>query len=143
VLGSEIIRKFIRNLPSARILFAEIQLVADKHNNNFRFSVLFDFIEPPLHADEGFLICDIVDDKSSDRLTVMGASDGSKPLLTSGIPNLSLNGTSSFQRHGLCGKLYTDGRLVCPWKCVSNISTEQMCFAHVTITDQNNYAKGG
>ena len=131
VLVSEILSKLSRHFPFLRLLFTEVQLVADEHNHNFRLSVFLHLFDPFLDVHEGLLFCDVVDDQGTDGFSIMGCGDGAETLLTSGVPDLH------FHFHVVYGQLFgfeVGAHCRCGFVLgAACVSLKHSCFAYTHI----------
>lgn len=86
------------------------------------------------------MFADIVDEKCTDRTTVIGRSDCAISLLTSSIPNLRLDGLCvNLDRP--CRELDTNGRLRVEVELVPSESAQQVGFTNSRVADENDWVR--
>lgn len=71
---------------------SQIALVSDQHDDNVGVGVVAKLFQPPVHIFVGLVFGDIINQESTDGTTVVCRGNCAVPFLTSGIPNLSLDG---------------------------------------------------
>jgi len=87
-----IIRKFFGCLISDLSFVFEIAFVSDQKLIHVFASIPFDFLQPLLDVVVRDLVGNIKYDNNSVRASVVRRSNGTETFLTSGIPNLKLDG---------------------------------------------------
>lgn len=93
-----------------------------------------ELIEPALDAVEGTPAGDIVDDKRGGGAAVVGGSDGPKPLLAGGVPDLSLD-LLAVDFHHLRLELDADRGLGVAIELIPSESREEIRFPHRGVAD--------
>lgn len=84
--------KLLGLLGGDRPQVPQIALVTNQHDDDIGISVVAQLLKPTVDILVGLVLADIVDEEGTDSATVVGRSDGTVPLLTSGIPDLCLYG---------------------------------------------------
>ena len=120
----------------------QITLVSDKHNDNIGVGMVAQLLEPSCDVLVGLVLADIVDKESADGASVVSGSDGTVAFLSSGIPNLRLDGFGvNLDRTG--GELDTDGGLRVEVELVSGKSAEKVGLSNTRVSDQDDCFKTG
>lgn len=88
----------------------QIALVSHQHDDDVGVGVVAQLLQPPRDVLVGLMLADIVDEQGADSTAIVSRGDGAVPLLTSGIPNLCLDGLG-VDLDGSGGELDADGRL--------------------------------
>lgn len=70
----------------------QIALVTNQHDDNIGVSVIPQFLQPTVDIVVSLVLADIVDEEGADSATVVSGGNGTVSLLTSGIPDLCLDG---------------------------------------------------
>ena len=86
-LTGELLGILRRNSPE----MSQIALVAHKHDDDVGIRMVSELLQPPGNVVVGLVLADVVDEQSADSTTVVSRCDGSISLLTSSIPDLSLD----------------------------------------------------
>ena len=124
-------------LGASTAALAHIKFIADEHDHDVWLRVLLDFVDPLLHRLKCGHLHYVVDDQRADRLPVVGAGDGAETFLPRGVPNLSLDGATRAQGHGLGGELDANGGVLVFGEGVAYVSGENVRLANAGIPDQN------
>ena len=106
---------------------SQIALVTNKHNNNIRVGMVSELLQPAVDVLVSLVLADIVNEEGTDGATVVGRSDRTVALLTSGIPDLCLDGLG-VDLDRASSKLHTDGGLGVQVELVPSESTQQVGF---------------
>ena len=88
----------------------QIALVAHQHDDDVRVGVIPQLLKPSRDVLVCLVLADIVDEEGTDGASVVSRRDRTVTFLTSGVPNLRLDGLG-FDLDGPRGELDTDGRL--------------------------------
>lgn len=91
----------------------EVQLVPRQHDDDVRVGVVPQLAQPSLDVVEGLALGYVVDEEGSDRASVVGARDGSVPLLPGSVPYLRL--------HRLSLYLHQNNRTVTPIRNIDKL----------------------
>ncbi len=70
---------------------SQIALVTDQHDYNVRIGMVSELLEPPRNVLVGLVLGNIVNQERSNGSTVVGTRNGTVALLSSSIPDLSLD----------------------------------------------------
>jgi len=93
-LNAKRIREFLALFGADHALGRQIGLVAHEELIDIFGSVSVNLVQPLLDIVERLCVSDIIDNDNAVRTTVVGRGDGPKAFLSSGIPNLELDGLS-------------------------------------------------
>lgn len=80
------------------------------------------------------MLADVVNEQGADGTPVVGGGDGTVPLLTSGIPDLCLDGLGVYL-DGSGGELDADGRLGVQVELISRESTQQVGLSDARVSN--------
>lgn len=115
---------------------AQITLVSDQHDDNVGVSVVAELLQPSCDILVRLVLADIVDEKGTDSTTVVGRSDGPISLLSSGIPDLRLDGLG-VDLDRARGELDTDGGLGVQVELVTGEPTKQVGLSDARVSNQD------
>lgn len=88
----------------------QIALVSHQHNDDIGVGVVAQLLQPPRDILVGLMLADVVDEQGANSTAIVSRGNGTVSLLTSGIPNLCLDGLG-IDLNGSGGELDADGRL--------------------------------
>ena len=111
-----------------------LHYLGNTHQNDWYvvFCVLLQLLYPLGKAIVGGSPCNVENDQSSRRPLVVGLCDGSKPLLSSGVPYLGLDLLVA-ELKGFGGELDSDGGLRLLWEFIVGEAREEVGFADARI----------
>mmetsp|Transcript_12816 Transcript_12816/g.39407 ORF Transcript_12816/g.39407 Transcript_12816/m.39407 type:complete len:210 (+) Transcript_12816:1973-2602(+) len=103
----------------------QVTLVAHEHNNNVGIRVVPELPQPAFDVLKGDLLRDVIHEEGADSSPIVRSRDRPISLLTSSIPDLSLD-RSTLSLDATCGKLHPNGRLGLEIELVSCKPREQV-----------------
>ena len=115
---------------------SQVTLVPNEHDDNIGVGMISKLLEPPRHVVVRLVLTDIVDEKRTHRATVVCRGDGPIALLSSGIPDLSLD-CLCVNLDGSCGELNTDGRLGVKVELIPCETTQQVGLPDSGVANQD------
>lgn len=131
----ECIGKLLRSGVLDNLFVSQVGLVADQQLHHPTSSVAVNLLQPLLDVVEQLLVSDVVYNDDAVSATVVGGSNGTEPLLASGIPDLQLDGlTIQLDRTDL--EVNTDGQNVVRSVRVVGEPEQQGRLANTGVTDQ-------
>ena len=133
---SQILGLVIGNLH----LIFEIFLVADEDLGNVLIRVLVDLLHPLTDLGERVPIGQVIGDNDTVRTSIIARRDSLETILTSGIPNLQLDGLAiDLDRADL--EVDTNGRHEAIMEDIISESEQQRRLADTRVTNEENLEK--
>lgn len=119
---------------------SQITLVSNEHDDNVGIGMVTELLQPPVDIVIGLVLADVVNEQRTDRTAVVGRCNGTVPLLTGSIPDLSLDGLG-VDLDGAGRKLDTDRRLRVKVELISSETTQQVRLSDTRVSDKDNWNK--
>ena len=124
MLLTQLLSFLLRYLPSARILLDEVNLVSHKHNADILLSWIKQGLKPVLDILKGLSVSNVIDDQTSEGLSVMCHGDCSVLFLARRIPELCLDGSPIFHANIFGGKLDTNRGSTSLWQLILQVAAQ-------------------
>ena len=118
-------------------LVLHIRFISNQKEYGILLGIHLDLIHPKLDDTiKRYNISDIKYEKDALTTSVISACNCSKPLLTSGVPNLKFH-ILTIDLKSFESEVYTDSREIMLWELVLNESDEDSGFTYTGITYNN------